>query len=439
MHLIYYSSCTSLLLYPTARACTPHPSSVVGGFGLPRRATLDRNPVELSQLTALFSLRPFLTFTHSQRLLVCATTRPPDRRLRCQHDRFAHRIRHPPPPPAMPRVYPPLEGRQPSVAISPSLVESVAGFTAGCVSTLVVHPFDVVKTRLQIEQNEKSRPGGTFRVIRTIAAEAVHGPSPDKPMAPKGMTKEAAGVVRAFYRGLMPNMIGNSVSWALYFMWYGNIKDLVRAARASSTGDQTLRSSDYFAASGISGILTAVFTNPIWVIKTRMLSTARNAPGAYTSIAQGTTALYRSEGIKGFYRGLIPSLFGVSHGAIQFMAYEQLKNHWALGRKGGLEGLTNVDYLTLSAVSKMFAGSITYPYQVIRARLQTYDAPQRYKGAWDVVMQVFRKEGFAGFYRGLAPNVVRVLPSTCVTFLVYENMKFYMPRMLSDDDGPIDA
>ena len=49
----------------------------------------------------------------------------------------------------MPRVYPPIEGRQTGSTVSPSLVESIAGFTAGIVSTLVVHPFDVVKTRLQ--------------------------------------------------------------------------------------------------------------------------------------------------------------------------------------------------------------------------------------------------------------------------------------------------
>lgn len=49
----------------------------------------------------------------------------------------------------MPRVYPPIEGRQTSAPISPSVVESTAGFSAGIVSTLAVHPFDVVKTRLQ--------------------------------------------------------------------------------------------------------------------------------------------------------------------------------------------------------------------------------------------------------------------------------------------------
>lgn len=48
---------------------------------------------------------------------------------------------------SMPRVVPPIDGKTNN--ISASLIESTAGFTAGIVATLVVHPFDILKTRLQ--------------------------------------------------------------------------------------------------------------------------------------------------------------------------------------------------------------------------------------------------------------------------------------------------
>jgi putative effector of murein hydrolase len=35
--------------------------------------------------------------------------------------------------------------------------------------------------------------------------------------------------------------------------------------------------------------------------------------------------IYRSEGSRAFYRGLIPSLLGIAHVAVQFPLYEQLK------------------------------------------------------------------------------------------------------------------
>ena len=146
------------------------------------------------------------------------------------------------------------------------------------------------------------------------------------------------------------------------------------------------------------GVLTAVCTNPIWVIKTRMLSSGRNAPGAYPSMLHGIVHITRTEGLRGFYRGLVPSLFGVSHGAVQFMAYEQLKLR-RTAQIGGRE-LSNWDYLFSSGVSKIFAGSITYPYQVLRSRLQTYDAHASYTSMSDVVAKIWRKEGIRGFYKG---------------------------------------
>jgi solute carrier family 25 (mitochondrial folate transporter), member 32 len=38
------------------------------------------------------------------------------------------------------------------------------------------------------------------------------------------------------------------------------------------------------------------------------------------------SSIYKQEGVRGLYRGFIPGMFGVSHGALQFMTYEEMKN-----------------------------------------------------------------------------------------------------------------
>ena len=163
-----------------------------------------------------------------------------------------------------------------------------------------------------------------------------------------------------------------------------------------------------------------------------MLSTSSTYEGAYSSVFDGTRQLYQSEGLRGFYRGLVPSLFGVSHGALQFMAYEQMKKYQGARGSHPQKDLTNFDYLVFSGLSKLFAGSVTYPYQVIRSRLQTYDAGKNYTSARDVAVQVWKREGLSGFYKGLGPNLLRVIPSSCVTFLVYENIKVYLTTIVSE-------
>ncbi|KAL4899265.1 hypothetical protein BDW74DRAFT_117859 [Aspergillus multicolor] len=300
-----------------------------------------------------------------------------------------------------------------------SVVETIAGFTAGIATTLCLHPLDLIKTRLQVDRTSSSRIGGSLRVVRQI------------------FHKE--GRLTAFYRGLTPNIIGNSSSWALYFLFYDNVKDILGTWRLRCNLDseqqrrQLLTSFDYFIASGSAGIITSVLTNPVWVIKTRMLATGFNSPGAYTSFTTGAVQILRSEGIPGFYRGLVPSLFGVSHGALQFMAYEKLKLHRTnVDSKKGQQQLTNMDFFVISSISKVFAGSITYPYQVLRSRLQMYDAHLAYRGLRDAIAQVWATEGLAGFYKGLGPNLFRVLPSTWVTFLVYENTRAYLPKVISN-------
>lgn len=49
---------------------------------------------------------------------------------------------------------------------------------------------------------------------------------------------------------------------------------------------------------------------------------------------------------------------------------------------------SSFEYITFAAISKIFAASITYPYQVVRSRLQ--DQHRNYSGVLDVVRQTWR-------------------------------------------------
>ncbi|KAG0086316.1 hypothetical protein BGZ93_000177 [Podila epicladia] len=350
--------------------------------------------------------------------------------------------------------------------------QALAGFTGGAVSTIFLHPLDLIKTRFQVNASQAApRLGGTLRSFQQIY--------------------RSEGFRNGLYRGLTPNFAGATVSWGLYFYLYAGIKGQMPVDPATGR----LGPTQHMVASVLGGALTAVVTNPLWVIKTRMCTTKKTTPGAYQSLGQGLATLVRAEGIQGLYRGIIPALFGVSHGAIQFMAYEQLKywrqevkkKRWEkkfleevrgkanvpvasaavgvesstgvtmdaktfeklresrlLEKKHDWETLSTIEYLCMAASSKVTATVATYPYQVLRSRLQMMSNPQNggvpYSGVMDCIRKIKKAEGILGFYKGVAPNVIRVLPGTCITFLVYETVSAWCrnhARYGLDDVTPV--
>lgn len=75
----------------------------------------------------------------------------------------------------------------------------------------------------------------------------------------------------------------------------------------------------------------------------------------------------------------------------------------------------------MSATSKVLATVVTYPYQVLRSRLQVHDVGPSVSVS-STFRDVWRRDGARGFYRGLTPNLLRVVPATCITMVVYEQV-----------------
>ncbi|KAG8010314.1 Mitochondrial folate transporter/carrier [Nibea albiflora] len=188
-----------------------------------------------------------------------------------------------------------------------------------------------------------------------------------------------------------------------------------------------LSATEHLVSAAGAGMLTLTLTNPIWVTKTRLVLQYNTDPTSkqYKGMIDALVKIYRYEGVSGLYKGYVPGLFGTSHGALQFMAYEELKRDYNKYKKVPSDAKLNaLEYITMAALSKIFAVATTYPYQVVRARLQ--DQHNKYNGVIDVVRRTWRNEGAIGFYKGIIPNVIRVTPACCITFLVYENVSRFL-------------
>lgn len=267
----------------------------------------------------------------------------------------------------------------------------IAGMLAGGGTTLLMHPVDLLKVRFQLDPSASKRP-----TLFTL-----------KELVRIGRQYKLEGL----YQGFSANWLASMSAWGLYFCLYDKFKEILRANDHTS-----LQSAKYFGASGMAGMLTILLVNPLWVVKTRLCSQLPSASNKYKGLFSTLRLITQEEGLPGLYRGLLPGLLGVSHGAIQFTVYESLKN---ASKRHGIQ-LDNKLYLAMSVTSKTAAMLATYPYQVVRSRAQM---PAVYgPSLLGIIRNTWAKEGVYGFYKGLVPSSMRVLPGTAITFLIYENV-----------------
>ncbi|CAK7215355.1 hypothetical protein SCUCBS95973_002454 [Sporothrix curviconia] len=348
---------------------------------------------------------------------------------------------------------------------SESQFNALAGAIGGFSSGIFTCPLDVIKTKLQAQ--------GGFAALQNIGAIEAAGSSSSSAAAAavagqnhhrlyNGLVGTARVIwrdegARGLYRGLGPIIMGYLPTWAVWFTVYNKSKIwLNEQYHIENTFVVN------FWSSVIAGASSTVVTNPIWVIKTRLMSqmpkTANGVVGGaganpahptlstpwhYNSTLDAARKMYATEGILSFYSGLTPALLGLTHVAVQFPAYEYFKTKFTGRGMGDSPGDGEapahwLGVLSATILSKVLASSLTYPHEVIRTRLQTQrrtaankaaaaaggaaataETP-RYRGVVTTFRTILREEGWRAFYAGMGTNMMRAVPAATVTMLTYE-------------------
>jgi solute carrier family 25 phosphate transporter 23/24/25/41 len=138
--------------------------------------------------------------------------------------------------------------------------------------------------------------------------------------------------------------------------------------------------------------------------------------------------MWATNGIRAYYRGLPMGLIGMfPYSAIDMGTFEYLKARVAI-RNAKKQGCHEADAPPSSFQNAMIGGfsgavgaSLVYPLNVLRTRLQSQGTvlhPRTYTGIVDVFQQTIKGEGVRGLFKGLAPNLLKVVPSVSVVSLL---------------------
>jgi solute carrier family 25 phosphate transporter 23/24/25/41 len=96
------------------------------------------------------------------------------------------------------------------------------------------------------------------------------------------------------------------------------------------------------------------------------------------------------------------------------------------GRESKEATLGTVATAAIGGFSGAFGASVVWPLNMLRTRLQTQGTvlhPPTYTGIVDVTRKTIQNEGVRGLFRGITPNLIKVIPAVSVTYVVYDKLK----------------
>jgi len=286
-------------------------------------------------------------------------------------------------------------------------IHAVAGGAAGIVAMTATYPLIFLSTRAAVETKNESKT--TYQaVVDIIQREGPFG----------------------LYTGLSASLLGISVTNGVYYYFYERARGIVQRGKALTTGESIVMGI-------IAGSATTIISNPIWVVQTtQAVKTSNDAEPSLDpsqpkvvkklSIVETVRAILREGGIQAFWRGIGPALVLVINPVLQYTAFEQMKNLLVARRTAKLRvagvatavaALTDWDFFLLGALAKLIATSSTYPYIVVKSRLQAGHAHSlKYKSAIDGLLTILKDEGLHGLYKGVGSKLIQSVLTAAILF-----------------------
>ncbi|KAF8732632.1 hypothetical protein AX14_004137 [Amanita brunnescens Koide BX004] len=243
--------------------------------------------------------------------------------------------------------------------------------------------------------------------------------------------------VRGLFQGHSATLLRIFPYAAIKFMAYEHVHRILMPTRQQETNMRR------FAAGAISGSISVLFTYPLDLIRVRMAFITKASIQSAPTFMQAVQGIYnegsnvnatqkpspglflRFPSLK-FYRGFSVTLVGmVPYAGMSFLSWGFLRSKFLPPSKAGHRPATPVADLVIGAFSGALAQTVSYPFEVIRRRMQVggITRPNEWLRWGETIRMIWQAQGWRGFFVGLSIGYLKVVPMTAVSFTVWQGGK----------------
>ncbi|XP_055536602.1 solute carrier family 25 member 35-like [Wyeomyia smithii] len=293
-------------------------------------------------------------------------------------------------------------------------MEFLLGGLSSCCAVVFTNPFDVLKTRQQLEGELLARDKIGKRAYRGLWQSIVSVVQSD------GLR----GLQKGLPAGALYQFSMNSARLGTY-----HVVENLGWTRSDNALVKPLLPVFWGCFAGVIGSTTSC---PVFVVKTQMQAkSAQHYSAKFQHHHSGTVAafvnIYKASGVRGLYRGYTAHLTRVSLGsATQMASFAACKDY--LAKYETFQDSVIGKALASSVIAGFILAVLMCPVDVVLARMTNQGVNAAGKGLlyaniFDCFVKIYRTESGHGLYKGFVPLYARIAPHTLLNLTFWDFFK----------------